>query len=245
MSYSEFASMSTGEFIFVFSKLLIFTIICYCTIPIIFRFTLIKKKKLSKGHIKAIVIINAIVIFLTIHIIDLIISGENYGSLSLAPAFVWSCVNYSILSSGNKKHSDTTDTANDTNNKIILDDSTLSTVTDTFKEKKTLDIEEDISTDCIKNNKKIKDIIHTENKSSSKKIIVTLSCICALLFISTISVSVFAYSLFCEKEKYIAVSENAKTDGYNRGYSAGHNDGYDDGYESCLQRLGEMGVINY
>ena len=222
----------------------ILTAIAYCSIPVILRFTLVKKRTITNKVLTRISIANSIIIKVIFWIMEYALLGDtNMSGIWYGPPILYFFLNRWILHAGNRKyHGIKKDSvvAEAEDIKYTFND-THSTVTDTFKEKKTLDIEEDISTDCIKNNKKIKDIIHTENKSSSKKIIVTLSCICALLLISTISVSVFAYSLFCEKEEYISVSENTKTDAYNRGYSAGHNDGYED----CLKSLEEMGVINY
>ena len=99
MSYSEFASMSTGEFFFVAICMLAITVICYCTIPVILRFTLLKKKSLTRGKIIAITVVNSILIFLIIQIFT-----YDGNGISLYPAIIWGIVNYFILTSGDKKY---------------------------------------------------------------------------------------------------------------------------------------------
>lgn len=99
MSYSEFSNMSTGELLFVMVCMLAITVICYCTIPTILRFTLIKKKFLTKGKIIAIAVANSVLIFLIIQILT-----YDGNGVSLYPAIIWGIVNYLILTSGNKKY---------------------------------------------------------------------------------------------------------------------------------------------
>lgn len=99
MSYSEFASMSTGEFFFVAICMLAITVICYCMIPVTLRFTLAKKKSLTKGKIIAITVANSVLIFLIMQILT-----YNGSGVSLYPAIIWGIVNYLILISGNKKY---------------------------------------------------------------------------------------------------------------------------------------------
>lgn len=99
MSYSEFSNMSTGELLFVMVCMLAITVICYCTIPTILRFTLIKKKFLTKGKIIAIAVANSVLIFLIIQILT-----YDGNGVSLYPAIIWGIVNYFVLTSGNKKY---------------------------------------------------------------------------------------------------------------------------------------------
>lgn len=103
---------------------LIFTIVFYCTIPTILRFTVVKRKLLSKRQLLTIVIINGIIIFFMIRIADFILTNGNYSKFSLSPVILWSFVNYWILSSGNNKHHIKNTPQKDCNGKISANDST-------------------------------------------------------------------------------------------------------------------------
>ena len=105
MSYSEFSSMSAGELIFVIATALLLAILCYCTVPVILRFTLIKRKKLSKRALIGIAITNSIIVFLAIFTADFIIYGPSSDdNNSATPMLLYAFVNYWILSSGNNKY---------------------------------------------------------------------------------------------------------------------------------------------
>lgn len=223
MSYSYFSEMSSGEFIFVFGSMLILTIISYCTIPTILRFTLIKKKHFPKNKLICIVVINAILIFLTMHIIDFIISEENYDDISLYPAIIWSFVNYLILYCGDKKyHNNSTDHSRD--KKIIVNSTSYSyemdsnNIPNNWKNPDKKKHNESLNEMASKN---IKDNIESENnieeiynnhqiniehktsfenskditkKTYTKKTIVILSGIIGLLFVICVGISIFAFT---------------------------------------------------
>lgn len=99
MSFSEFSSMSTGEVIGTLILSLAITVVCYCTIPTIIRFTLIKKKELSRGVIIGIAIANSVVIFAIVNIFTY--SGNG---VSIGAPILWGLVNYGVMTGGNHKY---------------------------------------------------------------------------------------------------------------------------------------------
>lgn len=125
---------------------LMFTIVCYCIIPTILRFTLIKKRQLSKGKLIAIVIVNGAVVFLVIHIADFILSKGNYSEISLIPVVIWSFANYWILYSGNLKYHKSVDTSQNNGNKIASNDATYTYVNtaDDIEEKTDINTQEEV-----------------------------------------------------------------------------------------------------
>ena len=81
---------------------LFLTIMCYCTIPVIIRFTLLRNSNLSKKKAILITISNSVVIFCVINLIT-----YDGNGVSLYPAIIWGIVNYFILNSCNDKNRQT------------------------------------------------------------------------------------------------------------------------------------------
>lgn len=192
MSYSEFASMPAGEFLFVAICILAITVICYCTIPTILRFTLIKKRALSKGKIIVIAVTNSILVFSIIQVLTY--DGDG---ISLYPAIIWGIVNYFILNSGNAKFHISNKGSN--GNKFSAGSSTY-----------TYAPQEAIAPNT-------KDTIATP-KRHTKTLPVILVCLCTALAISTTAVSYYAYTTISHQnariEKLKEACENSSLYGF-------------------------------
>ena len=184
---------------------LVFTIICYCTIPVILRFTLIKKKQLSRKQLLVIVIANAIVIFFGIHILDLLISGENYEKISLTPAALYSFINYWILSSGNGKYHSVAENSELVCKEPTATDEEVRTVSKETKIANVAQTEIETTESCVSEH-----VPHANETSDSKtansrnKLPITiLSCACAALLIAVIWLGISNYNLTAEANEYL------------------------------------------
>lgn len=183
---------------------LMFTIVCYCIIPTILRFTLIKKRQLSKGKLIAIVIVNGAVVFLVIHIADFILSKGNYSEISLIPVVIWSFANYWILYSGNLKYHKSVDTSQNNGNKIASNDATYTYVNtaDDIEEKTDINTQEEVM------------------DSQEKKQMPKSTKICIVLIVAlVVAMGVGGYFIY----------DWGHYDGYQEGYSLGHDEGYESG----------------
>lgn len=184
---------------------LVFTIICYCTIPVILRFTLIKKKQLSKKQLLIIVIANAIVIFFGIHILDLIISGENYGKISLAPAVLYSFINYWILSSGNWKYHSVAKNAESVCNEPTATTEKVYTASEETEVANVAQAEIETTESFVSEHAPhVNEASDSKTANSRNKLPITiLSCACAALLIAVIWLGISNYNLTAEANEYL------------------------------------------
>lgn len=269
MSYSEFSSMSAGELIVTIAVALILTILCYCTIPIILRFTLIKKKKLSKRALKGIAIINSIVVFLVIFTANFMIYGSSSDSNnSAAPMLLYAFINYWILSSGNNKYHNAAkeqstnyasvynstpaakaatainQTANSTLHKNTENNNANPiqakvTVADPESEKP-LEKEDCMKSGDISNPETKED--SSEKTSKKKKTLPKSTKVCiAIIIVMLLGFSIGGIATY----NYVAYDyyNVAYNDGYDDGYTNGNADGYNECLEYIENNLRQMGLL--
>lgn len=154
---------------------LFLTVLCYCTIPTILRFTLAKKKKLSKRGIIGIVVTNALLIFCAINIPLLTIYGYDSEIASPYPAVIWGIANYWILYSANTKHHDSDKSSS--GSKFSAGSSTYTYIS---------------QENCAQNTEDAVDAGATP-KQHPRSFLIILVCLCIALMISTAAVSCYAY----------------------------------------------------
>ncbi|MDO4757092.1 MAG: hypothetical protein Q4A54_12145, partial [Parabacteroides sp.] len=105
MSYNEWASMETGELVLIYGIMILITAISYCIIPIILRFTLIKKRELPIKRLSHIAILNSVGVKLAYIVYEFAVYGySDFSGLWYATPILYFFVNRWILRSGNRKY---------------------------------------------------------------------------------------------------------------------------------------------
>lgn len=160
---------------------------------------------MSKKQLLVIVIANAIVIFFGIHILDLIISGENYGKMSFAPAVLYSFINYWILSSGNGKYHSVAENSELVCNKPNATDEDVYTASEEAEVANVVQTKIEATESCVSAHAPhVNDVENGKTASSRNKLPLTiLSCACATLLVAVIWLGISNYTLTAEANEYL------------------------------------------
>lgn len=206
MSYNGFSNMSSSEVAIYIAIMLAITALCYCTIPIILKFTLMRKREFSKGTLTGIAIACTALGF----IVFLILNYPDVGSFW--PAIIWGCVNIWILRScdpTNHTNSDVAEAMATTDEApIISADSKKGSLDDVAdKQKKT----------ALMPSKSTAPINKKALPKSTKVCIGIIIAIVAIVLIGGIAA-------------YHYVTVDYYNDAYNSGYGDGHVDGYNEAH---------------